>query len=118
MGYFVHNKGLSKDQARDKIFRYLRNNKIKLLKKKNTNLKRVAEIFETLKKQREVLKNNAGDKDLQIISIYHSHGIDLIFSRNASDFEPFCRYLGIDFEKLQEDIDVLWKQVFGWRRRR
>jgi len=42
----------------------------------------------------------------------------VIFSRNSDDFEPYCKYLGMAFEKLQEDVDTMWKQVFGWRKRR
>ena len=118
IGYFVYNKKLSQNEAVNKIFSYLRKNNINLLKKKDTDLIKVNETFDSLKKQREILKNNAGYKDLEIISIYKVHNIDLIFSRNSNDFKPFCEYLGISFEKLQEDVDVMWKQVFGWRKRK
>jgi len=118
VGHFIYNRNYAKDQAVKRTFSYLRKNKIMLLKKKETDKQKANEIFESLKKQREVLKNNAGDKDLKIISIYKVHNIDLIFSKNSDDFEPFCKYLGIAFEKLQEDIDTMWKQIFGWRRRR
>ncbi|MBD3252895.1 PIN domain-containing protein [Candidatus Pacearchaeota archaeon] len=118
LGHFMYNRKLSKENSLKKIFAYLRKNKITLLKKKDTDINKVQEIFESLKKQKQILDNNAGDKDLMIISIYKVHNINLIFSRNKDDFKPFCEYLGISFEKLQEDLDTMWGQVFGWRRRR
>ena len=118
MGHFMYNRKLSQNQARDKIFLYLRENGIKLLKKSDTDLKRAQEIFGSLDKQRKALDNKAGDKDLKIISIYKLHEIDLIYSRNSDDFEPFCRYLGISFEKLQDNMDVMWKRAFGYRKKR
>jgi|SRR3989344_1669385 len=118
LGHFIYNKKLKKDQAVNKIFDYIRKNNIYLLKKKDTDMKKVSDTITILKKQRETLDNNAGDKDLEIISVYKFHDIDLIFSRNSDDFEPFCKYLGIAFEKLQEDINTMWKQVFGWRKKR
>ena len=87
-------------------------------KEKDTDTEKVSEIFDKLKKQRIVLRNKAGDKDLKIISIYKVHGIELIYSRNKDDFKSYCKYLQIDFEKLQEDIDTMWKNVFGWKRYR
>jgi len=118
IGHLIHNKNLSKEIALNKIFSYLKNNNIALLKKSNTDISEVNNIINSLKKQREILNNNAGDKDLEIISIYKSHNIDLIFSRNSDDFKPFCKYLGISFEKLQENIDVMWRHVFGWKKKR
>jgi hydroxymethylpyrimidine pyrophosphatase-like HAD family hydrolase len=117
VGHFIYNNKISQNVAVSKIFSYLRNNNINLLKKKQTDLTQVNQTIDNLKKQREILKNNAGDKDLEIISIYRVHNIDLIFSRNSDDFKPFCEYLCISFEKLQEDVDVMWKQLFGWRKK-
>ena len=117
-GHLIYNKNLSKEIALNKIFSFLKNNRIALLKKSRTNVSEVNETINSLKKQRQILNNNAGDKDLEIISIYKTHNIDLIFSRNSDDFLPFCKYLGISFEKLQEDVDVMWKQVFGWKKKR
>lgn len=118
VGHFMYNEKFLQNASVSKIFSYLKSNNIGLLKKKDTNLQEVNQTLNSLKKQREVMKNNAGDKDLEIISIYKAHNIDLIFSRNSDDFKPFCEYLGISFEKLQEDVDVMWKQVFGWRKRK
>jgi len=117
VGHLIYNKNLSKDIALKKLFSYLKENNIILIKKSNTNINEVDEIFNILKKQRERLKNKAGDKDLEIISIYKVHNIDLIYSRNSDDFKPFCEYLRISFEKLQEDADVMWRNIFGWRKK-
>ena len=117
-GHLIHHKNNSKEIALNKIFSFLKSNRIALLKKSSTNVNEVNEIIISLKKQRQILNNNAGDKDLEIISIYKTHNIDLIFSRNSADFLPFCKYLGISFEKLQEDVDVMWRQVFGWKKKR
>lgn len=117
MGYFIHNLKYSQEHAKNKIFSFLRENNIKLIKKSETDLNRVNLILNTLKKQRDKLKNNAGNRDLAIIAIYKSHEIDCIMSRNSLHFEPFCKYLKIEFEKLKENIDIMWKEVF-WRRKK
>jgi hypothetical protein len=114
-GHLIHNKNLSKEMALNKIFSFLKSNRIVLLKKSGTSINEVSEIISSLKKQRQILNNNAGDKDLEIISIYKTHNIDLIFSRNSDNFLPFCKYLGISFEKLQEDVDVTCKQDLNKR---
>ena len=118
VGYLIHEKRLDRNKAVSKIFSYLRRKNIILLREKDTDKEKVNETFEKLKKQRTALKNKAGDKDLRIISVYKLHNIEMIYSRNKDDFEPYCKYLGISFEKLQEDIDTMWKDVFGWKRRR
>lgn len=117
VGHFMYNENMKKDAAINKIYTYLRDNYIELLKRKDTDISKVDNLINSLKKQREILNNNAGDKDLEIISIYKVHNIDLIFSRNSDDFKPFCKYLGISFEKLREDVNVMWRQTFGWRKR-
>ena len=118
MGHLINNRNFSNEESVNKIFSYLRENRILLLKKSNTDIVKLNEIIEGLRKQRDVQKNLAGDKDLEIISIYKFHKMDLIFSRNSGHFEPFCKYLGITFMKLQDNVDVMWKQAFGWKYRR
>lgn len=119
IGYFTYKKGFSREQAKDKVFSYFRENKIIFLSRKNTNLNEVDRLFNLLKQKRRSLGNDAGDKDLEIISIYKSHNIDLIFSRNAHHFRPFCDYLNMGFEQLIEDVDIMWNQTFGfnWKKR-
>ncbi len=117
IGYFIH-QGYSKEKALQKIFSYLRKNNINILNKKTTNIQKVNQIFEDLKKQRNRLKVEAGNKDLEIISIYKVHNIELIYSRNKFHFKPYCEYVKIVFEQLQDDVDIMWKQLFGWKKRR
>ena len=118
MGHLINNRNLSKEESINNIFAYLREHHIWLLKKSNIDIIKLNEIVESLKKKREIYKNLAGNKDLEIISIYKFHKMDLIFSRNSGHFENFCKYLGITFVKLQENVNVMWKQAFGWKYRR
>lgn len=118
LGHLIYKRKMQRKEAINKIFSYLRRNHITLIKKKEINLNEVEEIFEKLKKQKKILNNNSGDKDLRIISIYKTYNIDLIISRNSSHYEPFCQYLNIAFEKLLEDVDVMWRQAFGWQTRK
>lgn len=106
------------NKARDKIFDFLRSNRIRLLKKKETDIKLVFSTLSDLKNHRNSIKNLAGDNDLEIISIYKAHNIDCIMGRNGMHFIPFCNYLHIEFEKLQENIDIMFRQAFGWKRRK
>ena len=117
LNFLIKQHGLTKEQAVNKIFNFLRENRITLIKKSQTDQTLVLDTFDKLKKQRELLKNNASNSDLMIISVYKNRNIDLIFSRNADHFRPFCRYLNIDFKKLKEDVDIMWRRTFGWRKR-
>lgn len=117
-GYFVHQLKYSPEEAKHKIFSFLRGHRIRLIKKSEIDLNKVELIFDSLKNQRAIMKNTAGDKDLKIISVYKAHEIDCIIGRNSLHFKPFCRYLNIEFEKIREDIDMMWKDTFGWRKRR
>ena len=105
-------------RAKDKIFSFFRQNKIRLIKYSQTNANLVEQILLELKKQRQVNKINAGDSDLRIISIYNSHNIDCIISRNTFHFEPFCKYLNIEYEKPIKDLDIMLKRTFGWQKNR
>ena len=102
----------------EKLKKFSRENNVRILAKKRVDSEKVNSIFESLKKQREILKINAGDKDLQIISIYKAENIDCIISINSFHFEPFCKYLHIEFEKPLKDSDVLLRKIFGWKRKK
>ena len=117
-GYLIYKLKYTPGQAKDKIFSYLRSHNIYLLKKSETDLNKLGVILDSLKKQREVLKNSADDKDLLIISVYKCHEIDCIVGRNSRHFEPFCKFLKIEFEPVKTNIDMMWKDAFGWRRKR
>lgn len=113
--FLIKNNGLTKKEAVIKLFKFLREYNITLIKKSETDQTLLYEIFNKLQKQREILNNDVGD--LMVMSVYKIHDIDLIFSRNADHFKPFCKYLNIDFKKLKEDIDILWRRTFGWKKR-
>ena len=107
---------MSVNEAKNKIFDYLRRNRITLIKKSNINVQAVETLFQSLKIYRKSIKNDAGDNDLEIISIYKSHNMDLIMGRNNRHFKPFCDYVGITFDSLIDDVDAMWKNVFGWKK--
>ncbi len=48
-GHLIHNKNNSKEMALNKIFSFLKSNRIELLKKSSTNVNEVNEIISSLK---------------------------------------------------------------------
>ncbi len=81
-------------------------------------MNQVSSLLAELKRYREAVKSLAGDKDLEIIAIYKLHNIDCLMARNSMHFLPFCNHLHIEFEKLEENVDVMFRQAFGWQKRR
>lgn len=112
------NHGHSEEEARDKLKDFLRVNNIRVLAKKRLDWERFNSVFESLKRQREISKINADDKDLMIISIYKSEGIDCIVSINFFHFEQFCNYLGLAFEKPLDNVDKMLRNIFKWQSRK
>ncbi len=113
LGFLIKNRGFNKSQAVQKIFKFLRKNNISFIKKSQINQESFIVIFNKLKKYRKKLKNEVEDEDLRIISVYKINNIDSIVSRNAYHFKPFCKYLGISFIGVKEDVDIMWRRTFG-----
>jgi len=118
VGLLIKKYEYSQENAVNKIFSFLRANHITLLKKSQTNLQEVYNLIDSLKKQREALKNSAQNSDLEIIAIYCTHKLDCIMSRNSIHFEPFCRYLNVEFERPMDDVNLMFRQAFGWKNRK
>ncbi len=118
IGVLINEYGYTKEKAFEKLRRFINDNNIRALAKNRIDFNKTNLIFESLKKQREVLKINVGDKDLMIISIYKSENMDCVVSVNSFHFEPFCKYLDMEFEKPIKDLDFMLKRVFLWGRRK
>ena len=80
------------------IFKFLRRNKIKPIKKKDVNPVKIKEIFDKLKIEKKTNDWRAGENDLRIISVYCASGIDCISKNNRKDFQDPCNYLNIDLD--------------------
>jgi len=117
LGILIHKYKYEQYNALRKIFEFLRINNICLLKKKETDLNQILFLLTKLKRYRESIKSLAGNNDLEIIAIYKLHNINCIMGRNIRHFLPFCNYLHIEFEKLEENIDIMFRQAFGWKKR-
>lgn len=101
MWYFSKGDHSQKNKERIKrdIFAFLKRNKITLLKRKESNLRKIDEIYSDLNKNKKNFRGCPGDSDLMVVSIYKSHDIDCIFSNNIKHFEEICEYLNISLEK-------------------
>jgi hypothetical protein len=118
LGVLRYKYNFTNEDAVKKIFAFLRMSHIKLLKKSETDMVKLTGILSELKRYRDSIKNLAGDKDLEVIAIYRAHNIDCIMGRNSLHFLPFCNHLDIEFEKLEENVGIMFRQAFGWQKRR
>ncbi len=112
-----------KEINKKKVFKFLRKNKIKPIRKKEVDQNKVKEIFEILKNERSKNKWSAGDNDLRIISVYSGAGMDCISTNNLKDFREPCRFLNIDLDiptiiepGSMQDINRMWKNLYRKRK--
>ena len=68
------------DEIRNKIFKFMKEKRISLIKKSYINQNEVNNLFFDLKDQN--FKETPGNSDLRIISIYKIAGMNCIFSNN------------------------------------
>ena len=80
------------------IFKFLKRNKIRPIKKKDVDPVKVKEIFDELEIKKKINNWRAGKNDLKIISVYYASGIDCISTNNKKDFQDPCNYLNIDLD--------------------
>ena len=85
------------NEIRNQIFKFMRENRINLLKKSELNQNEINKMFLDLKKQN--FRGNPENSDLRIISIYKIAGMDGVFSNNVKHFEEPCNHLNLHFEK-------------------
>jgi len=85
------------DDIRTKIFKFMKEKRISLIKKSYINQNEVNNLFFDLKDQN--FKETPGNSDLRIISIYKIAGMNCIFSNNKKHFEEPCDYVKIHFER-------------------
>ena len=100
MGILIGDNKVDKEKINEikkKIFEFIRENRISLLKKRDINQNDVNNLFLELKNKN--FTGEPGDSDLKIISIYKIYGMDGIFSNNVKHFEETCKHLNLHFER-------------------
>lgn len=100
MGILIGDNKVDKEKVNEikkKIFEFIRENRISLLKKRDINQNDVNNLFLELKNKN--FTGEPGDSDLKIISIYKIYGMDGIFSNNVKHFEETCKHLNLHFER-------------------
>lgn len=100
MGILIGDNKVDKEKVNEikkKIFEFIRENRISLLKKRDINQNDVNNLFLELKNKN--FTGEPGDSDLKIISIYKIYGMDGIFSNNVKHFEEPCKHLNLHFER-------------------
>lgn len=118
-GILKYQKGYNQEEIKNKIFKYLRENNIKLIKKSDIEHKREEiELIKTkLKKYRDSNHLTTEDSDVEIIAVYKVENIDLIFTRNYRHFKPLCDQINIDVEKPIDNVNTQMRDMFGWKKR-
>jgi predicted nucleic-acid-binding protein len=115
MGLLI-NENKNPQEIRKRIFRFLRENKIVLLKKKAINLKELEKVYNDLKNKFKDIK----ESDLLITAIFYCFNIDCIFSADEEHFREPCSFLGINYEKhieieigSEQDVKRMLKDIYS-----
>ena len=115
-GKYKPNENKNPQEIRKRIFRFLRENKIILLKKKAINLNKLEEVCNKLKNRFKNIK----ESDLLITAIFHCFNVDCIFSADEEHFREPCKFLGINYEKhieieigSEQDVKRMLKDFYS-----
>lgn len=112
LAVLTYKKQYSFDESKSKIFSFIKNYNINIIKNKEIGFGRINSLVNELKEKRKHIKAAPDDSDLEIIAIYKLSDIDCISTINSYHFEELCSYLNIDVEKPIEDVNIMWNQVF------
>jgi len=117
LGVLIHKKDYNIRNATNKLFDFLRNYKISIIKNSELDINKLNDLLSELKEKRKNIKANPDDMDLEIIAVYKLAGIDCIFTINSYHFDELGKYLNMRIEKPMEDVDMMLRNIFSKKKR-